>query len=187
MPPPNRVQVAGYPETFFTSISYSPSCEGLDLGLPLAEQITAVRGQVVVAIHASGRPPHFHRLDAPGVSQTEVEPRVAGRQVTSPADPPRDASNGSRDDHDASTDAVAVGDRPFQGQGHEMTGSGLVVQEDQRFILDDDQRIDPAVVIEVAGRQPAPQMQEPKRRPGPSDTSCKRPPTPPRMSWMGIM
>ena len=67
-----------------------------------------------------------------------------------------------------------------------MAGPGPVVQEDQRFIVDDHQCIDPAVIVEVAGRQSTPQMGGPERRPGPRRNVPQAAVPTPRRSWMGI-
>src|SRR4051794_18733968 len=58
------------------------------IGSSFAEQIGGVGGKGTEAVDSTGGPDYFALVDARGIAQPEVEPRVVGRLEAAPADPP---------------------------------------------------------------------------------------------------
>ena len=83
------------------------------LGVPLSEEVAAIGGQVAMTVHPPGGPPHLDGLGPVGVSQPEMQSRVARptgsfprRSAASPGDRRRETS--TRRAH-----GVAVRGRPL--------------------------------------------------------------------------
>ena len=108
-----------------------------------------------------------------------MEPRVRRRLIAPSADalghlptrPPQETV-------DPGPHRVAVRPRPFELEDDEVPGPlRLVVEVDQRLVLRDDERVEPAVVIEVADGQAAAEVQRAGTggRPAPRRRSAGRP------------
>ena len=79
--------------------------------LSFAEEVAAGL-QAVVAIDAAGGPGDLHEVDAGGVAQAEVEPRVGRRLEAGPSGAPGRQPMAAGDNHDPGADCVAAGARP---------------------------------------------------------------------------
>jgi len=76
------------------------------------------------------------------------------RLVTSPAHSLGDLAAAAGYDSDARTDAVAIGWGSFEPEGHVVSDPRrLVVKVGDRFVLGEDDGIDTAVVVEIAGSE----------------------------------
>ncbi len=101
-------------------------------------------------------------VDPLGPAEAEMEPGVGRREVAAAAEPPGmlAATAGLQGHHGA--DGVAVRRAAFEAEGGEVARLGLVVEVGERADLVHDDRVEPAVVVQVADGQTAAHA----RRPG---------------------
>ena len=110
--------------------------DGHHFTLALAQQVGGIGRQGPEPSDPPRRPGHLDRVDPVGVAEAEVEPRVAGRLVAPPAEPPGDLAPTARDDGDPGADGVAVGGRPLEAEGQRSGPPAvLVVEVGQRLVL----------------------------------------------------
>src|SRR5207249_57598 len=98
------------------------------LGPALAEPVTGVGRQVVVAIDGAGGPADHDLIDAAGRAEPEMEPAVAGGLIAAAPDPLGHLATAAADDRDARPDGVTVRDSPLQAEGHGMAATSLVAE-----------------------------------------------------------
>src|SRR4051794_16931574 len=79
-----------------------------------------------------------------------MKPGVAGRLVASPADLPGRLTPAAGRHDDPRTDRVAVPSGPFEGKRQPRAAGGPIVEISQRYVLREDQEVDPSVVVEIA-------------------------------------
>src|SRR5947209_4976431 len=94
----------------------------------LTQQVPGVDGEILEASDFSRWPGHLHRVDPIDHTQSEMEPRVGGRLVTSPANPPADESPATGNDRDSGSHGVAIRSAALQPQRQPVTALGLVVK-----------------------------------------------------------
>ena len=133
-----------------------PAFQGLRLAPPFAEEVAGPGTQARVAFHTPRGPGDLDGLDAGGLAQAEVEPRVARRLVAAAAGAPGHAAPAAGDDRDPRPDGVAVGAATLQAEGQRPAPFGPVVEVGQRLVMRQDQHVLPAVVVEIAHDQAAP-------------------------------
>ena len=82
---------------------------------------------------------------------------VARRQVAASAETCSDLSPARGGHGHPRADGVAIRGGPLEPEGEEMVlRRGPIAEQGERKILGDEQQVDAAVVVEVAGRQSAP-------------------------------
>ena len=157
------------------------------LALSPRDVVAGIGRQRAEAIQSPGGPDHLERLDPGGVCQAEVQPRVGGRLVASAAKTPGDVASATRDDGHPGADCVAIGGSAFQAKGQRVARGRPVVEIDQRTVLCDEQKVDPAVVVKVPRRKatghPQRLAREPPRGRSRRSVSLLSEPT---RSWAGM-
>jgi hypothetical protein len=125
---------------------------------PLDEPVAGVRREALIAVATARGPCDLDTIGLGRRSQAEVKTGVAPRQVSASAEPRGDLSP-ARDGHGhPRADGVAVRGGPLEPEGEEMVwGRSPIAEQGEREVLGDEQQVNAAVVVQVAGRQSTPQ------------------------------
>src|SRR5579875_2245165 len=142
--------------------------DALRCEVALTELIGRVGLEAAEPVAMTRWPAHLDLIDPRRLSQPEVEAVVVRRLVAPAADPlPGLPASGDCDTHQRAH-GIAVGPGPFQGKADGVPNPPApVVEIGQGLALGEDDQVEPAVVVEVAGGQSAP---DPGDRPGWSRT-----------------
>ena len=122
----------------------------------LACQIPRIRGDITEMIDTTGGPADLDRTGAIALTQPEMQSRVARRLVAASALARDDLAPAERSKRHPCAHGVPIGFRAFEANGQIMADAfRLVVEVSDGLILREDQGVDAAVVVEIAGGQAA--------------------------------
>ena len=94
---------------------------------------------------------------AGGIADPEMEARIGAGLEAPAADPEADAFSPRTRDRDPRPDGVAIRPGPFQAEADEMAATARSgCAENERLVLDDDDRVDAAVVVQSPTARPRP-------------------------------
>ena len=97
-----------------------PAGQGPGCGVPLADQVAGIGGEVRISVDAARRPAHVDAFGLSRRTQAVMEPRVAGRLEAAPSEPRGDPDSAVAVDRDDGADGVAVRGGALQAEGEEM-------------------------------------------------------------------
>ena len=93
-----------------------------------------------------------------------MEPWIRRRLVAAATQALSDLPSISVDDGHTRSHRVAIRLHPFQAEREKMAPLRLIVEIHRRFILRDENGIDPTIVIEIAHCEASPHVRGPERR-----------------------
>src|SRR4051794_29487462 len=120
----------------------------------------------LVTIGPPRRPAHFDFLFLFRNAEPEMETRIARGLIAAPAKPRSHLAAVATMDRDDGAYRVAVRGGPFELEGQRSALLRAIVEVDQRLILHEDHGVEAAIVVEVAHRQPASDVERLERRAG---------------------
>src|SRR5690606_32948292 len=98
-------------------------------GLTLADQVSGIDGDILVAIDPARGPGHLDRDGPPAHPEAEVQPGVGRGLVAPPAESPADLAPAAVDDLDAGADRIPGRGSPLQPDGDEPAAVRPVAEE----------------------------------------------------------
>ncbi len=145
---------------FFPPLRRGDTGGCFDRSIAFPQEVFVVGDEAGVTVHAAGGPPDLDRVDAGRLPEPEVDSGVAAGLEAGAADPEADALSPRARDRDSRAHGIAIRSGSCESKADEMSPRlGPVVQQDERLVLDDDNRIEAAIVVEIADGQPSPQVQ----------------------------
>jgi hypothetical protein len=131
-----------------------PACrEDLHVRHPLHKLHETVSGHLAEALNGPIRPPNFHGIHFGSFPESEVQSRVAVREIAVTASPLGTLDQiGCTNRYDRA-DGVSIAGAPFESHDEEVLPIPAIVPKDRRRTIQVvDHDIEIAVVVEIAGR-----------------------------------